>query len=61
LQLVFVTSRSLTLGRRAGLATVLGNAVGVYARMLAIAIGLGTIVEQSLAVFTVVKLRALRI
>jgi threonine/homoserine/homoserine lactone efflux protein len=56
LQLVFVTSRSLTPGRRAGLATALGNAVGVHAQMPAIAIGLGTIVEQSLAVFTVVKL-----
>lgn len=53
---LFVISRSLTLGRRAGLATVLGNATGVYIQMLAIAIGLGTIVERSLVVFTVVKL-----
>jgi threonine/homoserine/homoserine lactone efflux protein len=53
---LFVISRSLTLGRRAGLATVVGNAAGVYVQMLAIAIGLGTIVERSLVVFTVVKL-----
>ena len=53
---LFVISRSLTLGRRAGLATVVGNAAGVYVQLLAIAIGLGTIVEQSLVVFTAVKL-----
>jgi len=29
---LFVVTRSLTLGRRAGLATVLGNAAGAYTR-----------------------------
>lgn len=53
---LFVVSRSLALGRSAGLATVLGNAVGVYVQMLAVAVGLGTIVQQSVAVFSVVKL-----
>lgn len=53
---LFVISRSLTLGRKAGLATVFGNATGVYVQMLAIAIGLGTVVAQSLTVFTVIKL-----
>lgn len=53
---LFVVSRSLTLGRRAGLATVVGNAAGVYVQMLAVAVGLGAVVEESLAVFTVVKL-----
>jgi threonine/homoserine/homoserine lactone efflux protein len=53
---LFVISRSLTLGRKAGLASVAGNAAGVYVQMLAIAIGLGTVVEQSLTVFTVIKL-----
>lgn len=53
---LFVISRSLMLGRRAGLATVVGNAAGVYVQMLAIAIGLGALVERSLVVFTVIKL-----
>ncbi|GAB3395702.1 LysE family translocator [Humibacter soli] len=53
---LFVVSRSLTLGRRAGLATVFGNAVGVYVQMLAIAFGIGVIVEESVTVFTIVKL-----
>lgn len=53
---LFVISRSLALGRAAGLATVVGNAVGVYVQMLAVALGLGTIVQESVTVFSVVKL-----
>ena len=53
---LFVISRSLTLGRRAGLASVIGNATGVYVQMLAIAVGLGAAVERSLAVFTIMRL-----
>jgi threonine/homoserine/homoserine lactone efflux protein len=53
---LFVISRSLTLGRRAGLATVVGNALGVYVQVLAVAFGIGALVERSLVVFTVVKL-----
>jgi threonine/homoserine/homoserine lactone efflux protein len=34
---LFVITRSLTLGRRAGLATVVGNATGVYVQMVGIA------------------------
>jgi threonine/homoserine/homoserine lactone efflux protein len=44
------------LGRLAGLATVVGNATGVYIQMLAIAFGLGAIVERSVEVYTLVKL-----
>lgn len=53
---LFVITRSLTLGRRAGLATVVGNATGVYVQIMAVAFGVGAIVERSIAVYTVVKL-----
>jgi threonine/homoserine/homoserine lactone efflux protein len=53
---LFVVARSLTLGRSAGLASVAGNAAGVYVQVLAVAFGIGAIVERSIAVFTVIKL-----
>jgi threonine/homoserine/homoserine lactone efflux protein len=53
---LFVVSRGVALGRRAALATVLGNAAGVLVVLLLVAVGLGAIVERSDAVFTVVKL-----
>jgi threonine/homoserine/homoserine lactone efflux protein len=53
---LFVVSRSVTLGRRAGLATVVGNAAGIYVQAIAVAIGIGSIVERSVAVFEVIKL-----
>lgn len=53
---MFVVSRAVTLGRRAAIMTVLGNAVGVYIQVLLVAIGLGAIVERSIAVFTIIKL-----
>lgn len=52
---LFVISRGVTLGRRAGLATVFGNAGGLAVQVLAVAAGLGTIVASSIAAFTVVK------
>lgn len=53
---LFVVSRALVLGRRGALATVVGNAVGVYFQVMAVAFGIGSIVERSIAVFTVIKL-----
>jgi threonine/homoserine/homoserine lactone efflux protein len=53
---LFVVTRSLTQGRRAGIATVVGNAAGVYVQVMLVAIGVGAIVQESIAVFTVVKL-----
>jgi threonine/homoserine/homoserine lactone efflux protein len=52
---LFVVSRGVTLGRRAALATVLGNEAGLLVQVLAVAAGLGAAVERSIAVFTVVK------
>jgi threonine/homoserine/homoserine lactone efflux protein len=53
---LFVVSRAVTLGRRAGLATVVGNAAGLFLQIAAVALGIGTIVERSIAAFTVIKL-----
>ena len=53
---MFVISRAVTVGRSAAITTVVGNAAGVYCQVLLVAIGLGAIVERSIAVFTLVKL-----
>lgn len=52
---LFTISRALTVGRRAALVTVLGNASGVCVQVVATAFGMGTVVERSAAAFTVVK------
>jgi threonine/homoserine/homoserine lactone efflux protein len=53
---LFTIGRALTVGRREALLTVLGNAVGVYLQVVAVAVGIGVIVERSAAVFTTIKL-----
>ncbi|KUJ67663.1 lysine transporter LysE [Streptomyces albus subsp. albus] len=53
---LFVIGRALAHGRRTALATVLGNLVGSYALVIAVAWGLGSLVESSAAVFLAVKL-----
>ncbi|MGH8930969.1 MAG: LysE family translocator [Egibacteraceae bacterium] len=53
---LFVISRSLVLGRAAGLATVFGNALGVYMQVVAVAFGIGALVQRSVAIFTAIKL-----
>jgi threonine/homoserine/homoserine lactone efflux protein len=53
---LFVISRSLTLGRAAGVGSALGGQIGVYAQVAAVALGVGTVVERSVALFTVIKL-----
>jgi threonine/homoserine/homoserine lactone efflux protein len=53
---LFVISRSLQLGRAAGVATAACNQIGVYAQVVAVAFGIGVLVERSVAVFTVIKL-----
>ncbi|MFN8052247.1 MAG: LysE family translocator [Acidimicrobiales bacterium] len=52
---LFVISRGVTLGRRAGLATVVGNEVGLAVQVVAVAFGLGEVVERSIVAFTVIK------
>ena len=53
---LFVVSRGVALGGRAAVATVVGNAAGVYVQVAAVALGLGAVIERSAALFTVVKL-----
>ncbi|MFD7711964.1 LysE family translocator, partial [Streptomyces sp. NPDC059786] len=53
---LFVIGRALAQGRRAALTTVVGNALGAYVLIVAVAFGVGAIVERSVLVFTVLKL-----
>jgi threonine/homoserine/homoserine lactone efflux protein len=53
---LFVISRSLVLGRAAGVGTALGGQLGVYMQVAAVALGIGALVERSVTVFTVLKL-----
>jgi threonine/homoserine/homoserine lactone efflux protein len=53
---LFVISRSLMLGRAAGVGTALGGQLGVSVQIAAVAFGVGAVVERSVAVFTVIKL-----
>ena len=53
---LFVISRSLTLGRAAGVGSAVGGQIGVYAQVAAVALGVGAVVGRSVALFTVIKL-----
>src|SRR4051812_49884032 len=52
---LFVIGRSVSLGRRGGLLSVLGNGLGAFVVVLAVAFGLGLVIAQSVILFTVVK------
>lgn len=52
---MFTISRALTVGRRAALATVVGNEAGLCLQVVAAAFGFGALVERSALAFTVVK------
>jgi threonine/homoserine/homoserine lactone efflux protein len=52
---LFTVSRALTLGRRSALFTVIGNEIGEYAQVAAVAFGIGALVERSVEIFSVVK------
>ncbi|MBY8839817.1 LysE family translocator [Streptomyces sp. SP2-10] len=53
---LFVIGRALAHGRRAALTTVVGNTLGAYLLVVAVALGVGSIVERSVLVFTALKL-----
>ena len=53
---LFVVTRALILGRRGAFTTVLGNAIGEFAQIMAVAFVIGAIVERSIFVFSVIKL-----
>jgi len=52
---LFVVGRSIALGRRVGLLSVVGNAMGLIPVVVAVAFGVGAIVMQSEIVFTILK------
>jgi threonine/homoserine/homoserine lactone efflux protein len=53
---LFVIGRALAHGRRTAVATALGNVFGSYVLVVAVALGVGALVERSAAVFMAVKL-----
>lgn len=52
---LFVISRGVAFGRRAALATVLGNTIGAGVQGLLVVFGLGALVTRSIAVYNIVK------
>ena len=53
---VFTVGRAIAYGQRVALATVVGNSLGLFLVMALVAVGLGAVVAQSVAVFTLLKL-----
>ncbi len=53
---LFTVSRAIVLGRIAGVATVAGNTVGAFTQVVAVAFGIGPLIERSVVLFTVLKL-----
>ncbi len=52
---LFVIGRTLALGRRGGLLSVLGNAAGEVVQIAAVALGVGVVLAQSVLLFSMVK------
>lgn len=52
---LFTIGRSLALGRVGGLLSVIGNVAGAVVITVFVAFGLGTLLEQSVVAFTIVK------
>jgi threonine/homoserine/homoserine lactone efflux protein len=53
---LFVVSRGVALGRRSALATAVGNELGLALQLALVAVGVGSILARSDAVYTIVKL-----
>jgi threonine/homoserine/homoserine lactone efflux protein len=53
---VFTIGRALAYGRSVALATVVGNTLGLVTIVALVALGLGVVVEESIVVYTVLKL-----
>ena len=54
--MLFVVGRSLVLGRRGGLLSVVGNTLGLLPHLVAVAVGVGALVTASAGVLAVIKL-----
>lgn len=53
---LFVIGRSIALGRRAGVLSVVGNTLGTVPAVVAVAFGVGAIVASSIVAFTIIKI-----
>jgi threonine/homoserine/homoserine lactone efflux protein len=53
---LFTISRALTGGRRTALLNVIGNEIGLVGQVVAVAFGIGALIERSAELFTAVKL-----
>ena len=53
---LFVVSRGVALGRRAAVVTAMGNAVGIYMQVVAVALGVGAVIERSVVVLSAIRL-----
>ena len=53
---LFVVSRALASGRRVAVLSVVGNTMGEYAQVVAVAFGVGVLAQRSVAAFTGLKL-----
>lgn len=53
---LFTVSRAIAGGRVAGVATVAGNTAGAFTQVVAVAFGIGPLIERSITLFTVLKL-----
>jgi len=53
---LFVIGRSLSLGRTGGFLSVLGNALGMLPAIALVSLGVGSVVAESVVLFTVIKL-----
>jgi threonine/homoserine/homoserine lactone efflux protein len=52
---LFTIGRSIALGRLGGFLSIIGTAVGSIVLVLGVALGVGTVIAQSVVLFTVVK------
>lgn len=52
---LFTIGRAMALGRLGGFLSILGTALGSILLVLAVALGVGTVVAQSIVLFTIVK------
>jgi threonine/homoserine/homoserine lactone efflux protein len=53
---LFVVGRALASGRRVAFLSVVGNALGEYVQVVAVAFGVGALAERSVAIFTTLKI-----
>jgi threonine/homoserine/homoserine lactone efflux protein len=53
---LFTIGRALTVGRRGALLSLAGNSAGVLLQVVAVAVGVGALVQRSIEVYTAVKL-----